>query len=125
VNWLVIHAFYLRGRIDRVRVAEVLSAPEFQHRPMRKKPVIVLWIVLAGFVVGVPPAMMAAIGAAVLLITRTVEPRKVYDEVDWVLLVFFVGLFIIVAGAERANLTAGLLQPIGQWVCIELRSLSR
>ena len=50
-----------------------------------------------------------------LLITRTVEPRKVYDEVDWGLLVFFVGLFIIVAGAERAGLTAALLRPIARW----------
>ena len=37
-----------------------------------------------------------------MLITRSVEPRKVYGHVDWGLLVFFVGLFIIVAGAERA-----------------------
>jgi Na+/H+ antiporter NhaD/arsenite permease-like protein len=59
--------------------------------------------------------MMAAIGAAVLLMTRTVDPKHVYDEVDWGLLVFFVGLFIIVAGAERAGLTAALLQPIARW----------
>ena len=29
----------------------------------------------------------------------------VYDEVDWGLLVFFVGLFLIVGGAENAGLT--------------------
>jgi Na+/H+ antiporter NhaD/arsenite permease-like protein len=115
VNWLVIQRAYLRGPIDRVRVADVLSAPEFQLQPMRKKPVVALVMVLAGFLAGVPPAMMAAVGAAFLLITRTVEPRKVYDEVDWGLLVFFVGLFIIVAGAERAGLTAALLQPFAQW----------
>jgi Na+/H+ antiporter NhaD/arsenite permease-like protein len=115
VNWLVIHRLCLRGSGDRVSVAEVLSAPEFQYEPMRKKPVVVLGIVLGGFLLGVPPAMMAAIGAAVLLITRTVDPKRVYDEVDWGLLVFFVGLFIIVAGAERAGLTAALLQPIARW----------
>jgi Na+/H+ antiporter NhaD/arsenite permease-like protein len=59
--------------------------------------------------------MAAAVGAAVLLITRTVEPRRVYDQVDWGLLVFFVGLFVIVAGAERAGLTASLLEPIAMW----------
>jgi Na+/H+ antiporter NhaD/arsenite permease-like protein len=64
---------------------------------------------------GVPAAMMAAVGAALLLVTRTVEPRTVYDQVDWGLLVFFVGLFIIVGGAERAGLTSGLLQPIAAW----------
>jgi Na+/H+ antiporter NhaD/arsenite permease-like protein len=38
--------------------------------------------------------MAAAVGAALLLVTRSVEPRRVYDEVDRGLLVFFVGLFI-------------------------------
>jgi Na+/H+ antiporter NhaD/arsenite permease-like protein len=58
---------------------------------------------------------MAAIGAALLLITRTVEPRTIYEEVDWGLLVFFVGLFVIVGGAERAGLIATLLDPISRW----------
>jgi Na+/H+ antiporter NhaD/arsenite permease-like protein len=66
-------------------------------------------IVLAGFLAGAPAALMAAIGAALLLITRTVDPRRVYDDVDWGLLVFFVGLFVIVGGAERAGLTRNLL----------------
>jgi Na+/H+ antiporter NhaD/arsenite permease-like protein len=115
VNWLVIHWLYLPGAVDRVSVADVLAAPDFQHGPARRKPIVVLVIVLAGFLFGVPAAMMAAIGAALLLVTRTVEPRKVYDEVDWGLLVFFVGLFVIVAGAERAGLTASLLEPIREW----------
>ena len=113
------------GSLDRVRVAEVLSAPEFQHGPMRKKPVIALGIVLGGFLVGVPPAMMAAIGAAVLLITWTVDPKRVYDEVDWGLLVFFVGLFIIVAGAERAGLTAAFSSRSHDGTCIGSRSSCR
>jgi Na+/H+ antiporter NhaD and related arsenite permeases len=115
LNWALLHRLYLPGSVDRVRVAEVLSAPEFQHERIRKKPVVVLLIVLAGFLVGVPAAMMAAIGAALLLITRTVDPRKMYDGVDWGLLVFFLGLFIIVGGAERAGLTGNLLRPVATW----------
>jgi len=45
-----------------------------------------------------------------MLITRTRDPRLVYDEVDWGLLVFFVGLFLIVGGAENAGMTDGLLK---------------
>ena len=115
VNWALIDRFALKGESDRVAVATVLAAPEFQYETMRKKPVAVLVAVLVGFLAGVPPALMAAIGAAVLLITRTVEPKRVYDEIDWGLLVFFVGLFIIVAGAHRAGLTATLLEPIRNW----------
>jgi len=115
VNWAVLHRMFVRGPADRVEVAAVLSAPEFQHERVRKKPVVVLTIVLAGFLAGVPSAMMAAVGAALLLITRTVDPRAIYDEVDWGLLVFFVGLFIIVGGAERAGLVRTLLEPIARW----------
>jgi Na+/H+ antiporter NhaD/arsenite permease-like protein len=115
LNWALIHWIYLPGARDRAPVADALSAPEFRLAPMRWKPVVVLGLVLAGFFAGVPPSMVAAVGAALLLITRTIEPRKVYAEIDWGLLVFFVGLFIIVAGAHRAGLTAALLQPIASW----------
>jgi len=112
LNWALIYRLHLRGTHDRAEVADVLSAPEFRLAPMRKKPVAVLAIVLGGFLAGAPPSMVAAVGAALLLITRTIEPKKVYDEIDWGLLVFFVGLFIIVAGAHRAGLTAALIEPI-------------
>jgi Na+/H+ antiporter NhaD/arsenite permease-like protein len=115
VDWAVIHWVYLRGPVDRVRVADALADSVFRHQRLRRKPVVVLAIVLGGFLLGVPAALMAAVGGALLLVTRTVEPRKVYDEVDWGLLVFFVGLFVIVGGADRAGLTAGLLQPIKAW----------
>jgi Na+/H+ antiporter NhaD/arsenite permease-like protein len=115
LNWALLHHIYLKGVADVVSVEEALSAPELLHERMRKKPVFVLVVVLVGFLAGVPPALSAAIGAALLLITRTVEPSKVYEHVDWGLLVFFVGLFIIVAGAERAGLTKNLLQPVAMW----------
>ncbi len=83
------------------------ARPAIQLRALRK-PAVVIVLVLAGFLGGVPPAMVAAIGAALMLITRTREPRQVYDEVDWGLLVFFVGLFMIVGGAERAGLNYDL-----------------
>jgi len=115
LNWAVLHRIGLRGAVDDVEVAEALSAPEFERPPLRKKPVIVLTLVLFGFLTGAPAALVAAVGAALLLITRTVEPRTVYDEVDWGLLIFFVGLFVIVGGAERAGLTTTLLRPIASW----------
>jgi Na+/H+ antiporter NhaD/arsenite permease-like protein len=79
------------------------------HRRPLLKPVIVMVAVLAGFLAGVPPALMAALGAAVLLITRARDPREVYDDVDWGLLVFFVGLFLIVRGAENAGVITAIM----------------
>jgi Na+/H+ antiporter NhaD/arsenite permease-like protein len=114
IDWALLHWIYLR-RVSRAAPTPVGTlGTRALHRP-RMKPVVVLLIVLAGFLAGVPPALMAAMGAAALLITRTTEPRLVYDEVDWGLLVFFVGLFIIVGGAERAGLSEQLLQPFVAW----------
>jgi len=115
LNWALLHWIYERRPVDRLEIAQAMSGPEFQHERLRWRPVAALVIVLAGFLAGVPPALMAAIGAAFLLITRTVDPHTVYSEVDWGLLVFFVGLFVIVGGAERAGLTTALLQPVATW----------
>ena len=113
LTWVFLHRLYLRGSVDRVPVAEAAAA--IPRERVRIKPVVVVTIVLAGFLAGAPPALMAAIGAALLLITRTVDPHRVYDEVDWGLLVFFIGLFVIVGGAERAGLTQALLRPVAAW----------
>ena len=80
-----------------------------------RKPALVIALVLAGFLAGIPPAMMAAIGAAIMLITRTREPQHVYDEVNWDVLVFFVGLFVIVGGAENSGLTKDLFSLAEGW----------
>jgi Na+/H+ antiporter NhaD/arsenite permease-like protein len=104
LDWLIIRRMcgndFVPGDAEGVSAA----APHVSTRELRK-PAIVIALVLAGFLAGVPPAMMAAIGAALMLITRTRNPRLVYDEVDWGLLVFFVGLFLIVGGAENSGLT--------------------
>lgn len=114
IDWALMHWLYLRGATISTE-REVAAAPGFERHPPRVKPVTVLTVVLVGFLVGAPPAMTAALGAAVLLITRTMEPRRVYDEVDWGLLVFFIGLFVIVGGAQRAGLTEALLRPFKAW----------
>lgn len=113
-DWALIRWMYFR-HVTAGMEPQVSMRLEVEHHRPKMKPVIVLAIVLAGFLAGVPPAIIAAVGAAVSLITRVTEPRLVYDEVDWGLLVFFTGLFIIVGGAERAGLTANLLQPFAAW----------
>lgn len=109
LDWLVIHL--MCGDHSVTQDAEKVAAAT-KHVATRdlRKPAFVIVLVLAGFLAGVPPAMIAAVGAALMLITRTRDPRLVYDEVDWGLLVFFVGLFLIVGGAENAGLTRYLFE---------------
>ncbi|MFZ0960843.1 MAG: anion transporter [Terriglobia bacterium] len=113
LNWAVLHWMFTRGR-ESSAPAEAIPLPTVDLSRLTK-PVAVVSVVITGFLIDVPPAMMAALGAAALLITRTTEPRKLYDEVDWGLLVFFVGLFLIVGGAENAGIVAHLLAFARNW----------
>jgi Na+/H+ antiporter NhaD/arsenite permease-like protein len=114
LDWAVLHAVFVRAR-ERDAGTHVPDPLASVDGARLVKPGIVLVLVIAGFLADLPPALVAASGAAVVLITRTREPRLVYDEVDWGLLVFFVGLFVIVGGAERAGLTERLLAFASDW----------
>jgi len=125
LDWLLIRWLCGGENIHEEAAGISAATAHIEVRSLRK-PAIVVALVLMGFLGGVPPAMMAAIGAALMLITRTRNPRLVYDEVDWGLLVFFVGLFVIVGGAENAGLTRHLfaaadrlnLQSVGVFTAV-------
>ena len=69
---------------------------------------------IALFFVGQPPAKAAIIIGGWLLLTRRVKSKRIYAEIDWSLLLMFAGLFIIVAGAQRALLTPDLIAAVGR-----------
>ena len=114
LDWLVLWLIYTRRETPAAQPA-ASAEPSRGARGNLAKAGVVIALVLAGFLAGLPPAQVAAVGAALMLITRTHEPRLVYDEVDWGLLVFFVGLFLIVGGAENVGLTGRLLDIAKQW----------
>ncbi|HOV87193.1 MAG TPA: ArsB/NhaD family transporter [Syntrophobacteraceae bacterium] len=59
------------------------------------------------------PSIAAMIGAAVLLaVSRTNIVEILEHEIEWPTLIFFMMLFIVVAGAEET----GLIQTIADWV---------
>ena len=108
LDWLVLWWLYFRRQIHDVRTEPAVNAVQIEHAALLKAGIVAA-LVLAGFLAGSSPALVASVGAAILLITRTRDPHLVYEEVDWGLLVFFVGLFLIVGGAENAGLTRHLL----------------
>jgi Na+/H+ antiporter NhaD/arsenite permease-like protein len=114
VDWAVLHWIHLRNVEVRIEGESKIPLPALDLSRLTK-PVVVVAAVVVGFFVGVDPALMAALGAALLLITRTLEPQKLYKEVDWGLLVFFVGLFLIVGAAENAGITGRLLDFARHW----------
>jgi len=73
--------FYFRGQIHDVRTERIVNAMRIERAALLKAGMVAA-LVLAGLLAGFPPAMVASIGAAILLITRTRDPHLVYEEVD-------------------------------------------
>jgi Na+/H+ antiporter NhaD/arsenite permease-like protein len=56
---------------------------------------------------------VAILGGALLLFTRRVKAEKVYFDIDWPLLVMFCGLFVVVAGLEKAVVGPDIIAGVG------------
>lgn len=76
---------------------------------------LVLLGVVGAFCLGQSMAWSAAAGAGVLMLLGRRTPRRLLAEVDYVLLVFFGGLFVLVYGVGKVGLAQALfvrLQPL-------------
>jgi len=99
---------------------EFIGVPRIDiEKPRVRVNTALLWksVAAAGamiilFFMGLPVSKVAVVTGAILLITRRVKPEKVYREIDWSLLVLFVGLFVVIAGVEKTMLTGDLLSLV-------------
>jgi Na+/H+ antiporter NhaD/arsenite permease-like protein len=92
--------FFTRDRFDTIDISARY------HGPLLAKSIVVMAVMVVLFFFGQPVAKVAIVGGAFLLLTRRVRPEKVYIEIDWPLLVMFVGLFVVIGGLEKAVITA-------------------
>ncbi len=76
------------------------------------KSVLVTGSMVVLFFVGQPVAKVAIVSGALLLLTRRVEAKKVYEEIDGPLLLTFAGLFVVIAGVERNVLTPEVIANV-------------
>jgi Na+/H+ antiporter NhaD/arsenite permease-like protein len=114
VDWLVLRFMFAQDfrQPDAGLRSIPLPAPDISNL---WKPVLVAAGIVVAFLAGSPPALAAGAGAAILLISRTRDPHKLYAEIDWGLLVLFVGLFLIVGGGENAGVVDRLMPLTRRW----------
>jgi Na+/H+ antiporter NhaD/arsenite permease-like protein len=114
--WLIIMLVY-RAEFN---TEALLSPPQMStrtYRPLLKKSMIAVGLMLIAFVIGTPIPLAALAAAAILLVTRRLKPERVFREIDWSLLVFFAGLFVVTGALETLGYSDALfarLQPIAQ-----------
>lgn len=110
---LVLIVLFHRGEFT----GALRAAPEPKveaNRALVMRALLATVILIALFFSGVGPAKAAIVIGGLLLLTRRVKSRRVYAEIDWSLLLMFAGLFIIVAGAEKALLGPGIIAAVGR-----------
>ena len=94
-----------------------VSAADF---PPEQSELAATGLAIAGFSAGFPLAWTALFAAALLMAIAPRAPREALRHVDWPLLVFFAGLFVVVEGIARtkvaASMHAGLSPLLGSTV---------
>lgn len=121
VQVLITHLLWGRSMhaaaADRSRVMGMVRREAIVDERLLAQSIAVLAGVVAAFVaaprLGLEPGTIAMLGAAVLLLldnwgrsaeAQADEIHRTFTEVEWITLFFFIGLFVVVAGVERAGL---------------------
>jgi Na+/H+ antiporter NhaD/arsenite permease-like protein len=108
-------------------VGDRLSAtvhPVRVRKGLMARALLATGIMVALFFAGQPPAKAAIVIGGLLLLTRRLKSERVYAEIDWSLLLMFVGLFVIVAGAQHALLTPDVLALVSRLHLDQVPALS-
>ncbi len=83
---------------------QIDAKKEIKDVALLKKSVIVLFGVVIAFMfhgfLDLEVSIIALAGAAILLVITRIHPAKAFIHVEWPILIFFAGLFIIVSGVE-------------------------
>lgn len=110
----------LRQAVERVTTdAEAQNAEVSPYLMYKSLAASALLLVL--LLAGVRTSLAALIAASILLVTQRVHPERIFAEVDFTLLVFFSGLFVLTAAVARTDAFATVMQ----WLAPHLQHLQR
>lgn len=111
LDFVLIYLMFKKSLIGKTWGKSHLASPRLDIRLMRKG-----LIVLAGATIGFLFSSKLALisicaGTAIILLARK-PPARAFERIDWELLLFFCGLFIVVAGINKAGLVEKMFMPL-------------
>ena len=96
------------------KVAKLDNSKTITDKALMLRSGIVLLLVIIGFmlhdITHIQTCVTAMAGAAFLLLFE--KPQKIFNEVEWNTIFFFIGLFIIIGGLEHA----GGIKLMSEWL---------
>jgi len=105
IVWMI-KLFFKKEFINGNQLAFQEDEFNYNFQSMKFSVPIFLGIVILFFfhhTLDISIPLIALAGASLILIFGKIKPSKVIKEVDWVLLLFFAGLFIVVKGIEKVG----------------------
>jgi len=115
VSWLIIKTVF-RKEFDRSHFAISPSSGIPVYKPLLYKCFFSIAILAAGIAAGFPVTQSALVSAAFLVITRRVNPGRVFSDIDFSILVFFSGLFVITGALSQLDFYKTLISASGNLI---------
>lgn len=112
---IALQLLFRRELPARLARGAALEPPELNHRLLALSLGATL-LAVGGFLAGYPLAWTALFAAALLMALGGRAPREALHRVDWPLLVFFAGLFIVVAGMAKAGAAGRMHDAFAPWL---------
>ncbi|MFZ5898966.1 MAG: SLC13 family permease [Bacillota bacterium] len=115
----------------RNRIFEFNERDELKDMALLKKCLFVIALVIAGFIlhqyVHLESSVIALSGASLLLLITRAEPEHPLGQVEWPVIFFFIGLFVVVGALEAVGViealakftltvTGGVMVPTGMLI---------
>jgi len=108
LNWMIIAVLYRKQLKEQLpQETDGDSNPKLDGLAA---PLLIAIGIIIAFLAGLNPALVAACGAALLILLRSRLLTPIYREIDWSLLVLFIGLFLIVGAAQHTGIAGTLLR---------------
>jgi len=100
----------LKGNIMKLNERD-----EIKNRVLLRKCLAVLFLTILGFVVHqyvhLESSVIALSGAGLLLLVTREDPEHSFQAVEWPVIFFFIGLFVVVGALEEV----GVIEAIARW----------
>lgn len=112
----VVRLFYRKEFCNDVVISSHSHDFQYQYNSMKFSIPIFIGVVVMFFLsklIHMSIPMIALTGASLILIFGRIKPSSIIKNVDWVLLLFFASLFIVVEGAVKVGLMKGLIESKG------------
>ena len=115
----VIQIIYRKQMVTRPDLQENImklnEKDEIKDHALLRKCLVVLCLTVLGFIlhqyVHLESSVIALSGASLLLLITREDPEHVLQAVEWPVIFFFIGLFVLVGGLEEV----GVIEAVAKW----------